>query len=255
MKARSITYEDFLKLNPCWLQDNEKAKLMEEIGKRRTNWTALDVLNINHEEVTSEDKLWVLIIAKLISKKQITRAMLIFIQCSISHVRHTVACKSNQETVKQFDELLGETGFKRFESMVETYIGVNNPSSIDDKFRYEEQYRKHVKDPFYDKATSCYNRLSTIFAMLRDDRIKIDKGVDVLYLIDGISLLTNLMNLISSDKTLGRQLIFSLSSYTGNPPGKSNAERIISIIKEEYRFWDRGYACIWTDSYTAVNDD
>lgn len=252
---KSITYEDFLKLNPCWLQDNEKAKLMEEIGKRRTKWTALNVLNINHEEVTSEDKLWVLLIAKLISKKQIRRAMLIFIQCSISHVRHTVACMSNQETVKQFDELLEEAGFKRFESMVEMYMSVNNPSSIDDKFRYNEQYRAQVKDPFYDKAISCYNRLSTVFTMLRDDRIKIDKGVDVLCLINGISLLTNLMNIASSDKTLGKQMLFNLSNYTGNPPGKSNAERIISIIREDYNFWDRGYACIWTDSYTAVNGD
>ena len=55
---KTVTYKEFLEFDPCWLEDEEKTKKLEEIGRRKERWTALDVLNLPEEEVNDKDKLW-----------------------------------------------------------------------------------------------------------------------------------------------------------------------------------------------------
>ena len=58
---KTVSYEEFLKFNPCWLETAEGRKKLEQIGRRKKEWTALDVLDLSEEEVSSEDKLWVVL--------------------------------------------------------------------------------------------------------------------------------------------------------------------------------------------------
>lgn len=60
---KSITYDEFLKLNPCWLTDGRAEKLAR-ISKRKKEWTAVDILKL--EDVDAKDKLWAVFEAGLI---------------------------------------------------------------------------------------------------------------------------------------------------------------------------------------------
>ena len=55
---KTVSYEEFLKFGPCWLETKDGAEKLERIGKHKERWTALDVLNLPEEEVSAEDKLW-----------------------------------------------------------------------------------------------------------------------------------------------------------------------------------------------------
>lgn len=53
---KSITYEEFLKFNPCWLKTKDGAARLKAIGARKERWTALDILFLY--DLSAEDKLW-----------------------------------------------------------------------------------------------------------------------------------------------------------------------------------------------------
>ena len=63
----SITYEEFLKFNPCWLKTEEGAARLKEIGARKERWTALDILAL--DDVSAEDKLWAVLREELIDAR------------------------------------------------------------------------------------------------------------------------------------------------------------------------------------------
>jgi hypothetical protein len=52
---KTVTYEQFLEFEPCWLNDGRAEKLAQ-IGARKKDWTAVDVLKLR--SVPAEDKLW-----------------------------------------------------------------------------------------------------------------------------------------------------------------------------------------------------
>ena len=54
---KTITLEAFKRLNPCWLR-NGKERELDEIGARKAEWTALDILRLPNDEVCAEDRLW-----------------------------------------------------------------------------------------------------------------------------------------------------------------------------------------------------
>ena len=60
----SITYEEFLKFNPCWLKTEEGAARLKEIGARKERWTALDILAL--DDADAENKLWAVLREELI---------------------------------------------------------------------------------------------------------------------------------------------------------------------------------------------
>lgn len=60
---KAITYEEFLKFKPCWLEDG-RAEELAKIGARKEQWTALDILKLRG--VDADDKLWAVFKAGLI---------------------------------------------------------------------------------------------------------------------------------------------------------------------------------------------
>ena len=52
----TVTYEQFLDFDPCWLDDEEKAAQLKEIGSRKEKWSAVDVLQL--VEVSVDDRMW-----------------------------------------------------------------------------------------------------------------------------------------------------------------------------------------------------
>ena len=52
---KTVTYEQFLEFEPCWLGDGRAEKLAK-IGARKKEWTAVDILKLRG--VSIEDKFW-----------------------------------------------------------------------------------------------------------------------------------------------------------------------------------------------------
>lgn len=66
---KTISYEQFLQFNPCYLYDPNKKKLMDAIAARREHWSALDILELS--EIPAEDRLWVVLREELIDAPQL----------------------------------------------------------------------------------------------------------------------------------------------------------------------------------------
>lgn len=64
---KSITYEGFLKFNPCWLKTEEGAVRLKKIGAQKERWTALDILAL--DDVDAENKLWAVLREELIDAR------------------------------------------------------------------------------------------------------------------------------------------------------------------------------------------
>ena len=64
---KSITYEEFLEFDPCYLRNPEQKALMDSIARRQEKWTALDILGL--EEIPDEDKLWCVLRGEVIDPK------------------------------------------------------------------------------------------------------------------------------------------------------------------------------------------
>ncbi|CZT57842.1 hypothetical protein BN3661_02193 [Eubacteriaceae bacterium CHKCI005] len=61
----TVTYEQFLKFKPCWLNDRKRATQLKEIGSRKKEWNALDVLRL--EEVNIADRMWAVLREEFLS--------------------------------------------------------------------------------------------------------------------------------------------------------------------------------------------
>lgn len=61
---KTITYEQFLKFDPCYSDDPEKKALMDAIAARRGRWSALDILAL--DEIPPADRLWAVLREELI---------------------------------------------------------------------------------------------------------------------------------------------------------------------------------------------
>jgi hypothetical protein len=62
--VKTITYEEFLQFNPCYLENPKKKALMDSIAARRERWSALDILAL--DEIPAEDRLWAVLRGELI---------------------------------------------------------------------------------------------------------------------------------------------------------------------------------------------
>ena len=56
MQLPTVTYEQFLKFRPCWLETEKGKKRLARYGRLKPEWTALDVLELNR--VSPDDRLW-----------------------------------------------------------------------------------------------------------------------------------------------------------------------------------------------------
>lgn len=84
---KTVTYQEFLRFKPCWLKNEEQAAKLREIGARREEWTAMDVLNLPDEEVSAADKLWAVLRDEFIE----------------APVLHEFACRCAEDALKLVD--------------------------------------------------------------------------------------------------------------------------------------------------------
>ena len=81
---KSITYEEFLEFDPCYLDDPKEKALMDSIAQRNERWTALDILGL--EEIPDEDKLWCVLREELIDEQKLHEFACVCAERALSRV-------------------------------------------------------------------------------------------------------------------------------------------------------------------------
>lgn len=64
---KTITYKEFVKLRPCWLEDEDGKARLKRYAQKRVNWSAIDILKL--DRVSYDDRIWAVAKADLISKR------------------------------------------------------------------------------------------------------------------------------------------------------------------------------------------
>ena len=80
---KTVTLEEFKTFNPCWMGTEEGTARLEEIGSRKKEWTALDVLRL--EEVSVEDRLWAVLREEFVPARTL----------------HEFACRCAEEALRE----------------------------------------------------------------------------------------------------------------------------------------------------------
>lgn len=80
---KTVTLEEFKTFEPCWMETAEGTARLEEIGSRKKEWTALDVLRL--EAVSAEDRLWAVLREEFIPARTL----------------HEFACRCAEETLQK----------------------------------------------------------------------------------------------------------------------------------------------------------
>ena len=87
---KTITYEDFVRFNPCWLTDDEErdehADQLAGYRAMRDEWSALDILRL--DEVDAEDRLWLVLREELID----------------APILHEFACRCAERALSRIDK-------------------------------------------------------------------------------------------------------------------------------------------------------
>ena len=66
---KTVNFEQAKALGWCWFNDKELTERLERYAERKPEWTALDILRLPSEEVTDDDKLFVVLCRELIDEK------------------------------------------------------------------------------------------------------------------------------------------------------------------------------------------
>ena len=82
---KTVTYEQFLTFKPCWLYDTNTEKQLQEIGSRKAEWTAIDVLNL--DEVSEVSRLWAVLREEFID----------------AQILHEFACRCAEQALSLID--------------------------------------------------------------------------------------------------------------------------------------------------------
>lgn len=96
---KSITYEEFLEFEPCWLKTEYGAARLKKIGARKERWTALDILAL--EDVSAEDKLWAVLREELIDAQILHEFACWCAEDALSHVENADERSWNAIKVKR----------------------------------------------------------------------------------------------------------------------------------------------------------
>ena len=94
---KTVTLEQFKTFEPCWLETEEGRKRLEEIGSRKEEWTAIDVLNL--EEVSLVNRLWSVLREEFISNKVLRNFSRV---CEERALKHAGLKADNFETRQRF---------------------------------------------------------------------------------------------------------------------------------------------------------
>lgn len=95
----SITYEEFLEFEPCWLKTEEGAVQLKKIGVRKERWTALDILAL--DDVSAEDRLWAVLREELIDARILHKFACWCAEDALSHVENADERSWNAIKVKR----------------------------------------------------------------------------------------------------------------------------------------------------------
>lgn len=98
-EMKSITYEEFLEFEPCWLKTEGGAARMKKIGARKERWTALDILAL--DDVGAEDKLWAVLREELIDARILHEFACWCAEDALSHVENADERSWNAIKVKR----------------------------------------------------------------------------------------------------------------------------------------------------------
>lgn len=82
--TKTVTLKEVISWGPCWLEKMGGRARLERIGRRKEQWTALDVLALPEDEVNVEDKFWVVLRPELIPEP----------------IMHEFACRCAEEALK-----------------------------------------------------------------------------------------------------------------------------------------------------------
>lgn len=218
---RSITYEKFLKIDPCWKGDESKAKLMEEIGTSKEIWTAKDVLSIDHKEVSNTDKLWVITYAKLISKKQTKKAFSLLALELMDTLYSCIEAEANFETRNLFREIL------KFLSVNQYFVELQSAMASD----------KHTFEIWCKHMRICRDRVMNVCTILRSPDILglkvVDEKVDTKLLFKYLRKVINIMTLIinTSNKEWTRYSLYYMKADVQDiEVGIDGAAKILQAI-------------------------
>ena len=96
---KSITYEEFLEFEPCWLKTEDGAARLKKIGARKERWTALDILAL--DDVDAEDKLWAVLREELIDARLLHEFACWCAEDALSHVENADERSWNAVKVKR----------------------------------------------------------------------------------------------------------------------------------------------------------
>lgn len=96
---KSITYEEFLEFEPCWLKTEDGAARLKKIGARKERWTALDILAL--DDVDAEDKLWAVLREELIDARLLHEFSCWCAEDALSHVENADERSWNAVKVKR----------------------------------------------------------------------------------------------------------------------------------------------------------
>ena len=96
---KSITYEEFLEFEPCWLKTEGGVARLKKIGARKERWTALDILAL--DDVDAEDKLWAVLREELIDVRILHEFACWCAEDALSHVENADERSWNAIKVKR----------------------------------------------------------------------------------------------------------------------------------------------------------
>ena len=96
---KSITYEEFLEFEPCWLKTEGGVARLKKIGARKERWTALDILAL--DDVDAEDKLWAVLREELIDARILHEFACWCAEDALSHVENADERSWNAIKVKR----------------------------------------------------------------------------------------------------------------------------------------------------------
>ena len=83
---KTITYEEFLDFDPCYLDDPKEKALMDSIAQRQDRWTALDILEL--EEIPDDDKFWAVLREELIEPEKLHEFACVCAERALSRVEN-----------------------------------------------------------------------------------------------------------------------------------------------------------------------
>ena len=98
-RMKSITYKEFLKFKPCWLETESGAARLKKIGARKERWTALDILTL--DDVDAEYKLWAVLREELIDARILHEFACWCAEDALSHVENADERSWNAIKVKR----------------------------------------------------------------------------------------------------------------------------------------------------------